>query len=56
MITKIKEKIVEPTKLEVDSIFILKIKAIRGLTYDEIKNNYSYSELKDFKYGELKGD
>lgn len=53
---KIIEKIVEPSKIEVGSTFLLKIKAIRYLTYREIKENKTYKALKSFKYGQLKGD
>lgn len=53
---KIKEILVEPNKIEVGSTFLLKIKAIRYLTYREIKENKTYTELKDLTFGQLKGD
>lgn len=53
---KIIEKIVEPSKIEVGSVFLLKIKAIRYLTYKEIKENKTYTELKEFTFGQVKGD
>lgn len=52
--SKIQEIIVEPTKVQVGSTFKLKIKAIRYLTYKEMKNkNYSY--YKNYKYKDIKG-
>lgn len=53
--SKIIEKIVEPTKIQVGSIFKLKIKVIRYLKYKEMKTkNYNY--FKSIKYGDLKGE
>lgn len=54
--SKIKEIILEPSKITVGSTFLLKIKAIRYLTYRELKNRNNYAEVKDFKYSQLKGD
>ncbi len=53
--SKIIEKIVEPTKIEVGSTFRLKIKAIRYLTYSEIKEQ-TISKLKQFTITEMKGE
>lgn len=51
---KIVEKILEPSKIFTGSNFLLKIKAIRHATYNEllsknfenIKNNFTYKNLK----------
>lgn len=52
---EIKEKILEPSKIYVGSSFLLKIKAIRSTTYNELKiKNYTY--IKTYKYKDLKGD
>lgn len=53
--SKIIEKIIEPSKPETGSIFKLKIKAIRYLTYSEIKNK-TVSKIKQYKVSELKGE
>ena len=54
---KILETIIEPTKIEVGSIFKLKIKAIRFTTYNEFKTNQkTYNDLNSYTYGDLKGD
>jgi len=51
---KIIEVITEPARVETGSKFVLKIKAIRYLTYKEMKNkNYSY--YKNYKYKDIKG-
>lgn len=55
MATKILEKILEPSKVFVGSTFLLKIKAIRYLTYEEVKEK-NYNSIKDYTYNELKGD
>lgn len=55
MATKIIEKITEPAKITVGSTFLLKIKAIRYLTYAEVKTK-AYNEIKTYTYAELKGD
>lgn len=52
---KIKEKIIEPARVEVGSIFKIKIKAVRGATYNELKD-LTYEEVTDYTYGQLKGD
>lgn len=56
MSNKIIEKTVEPSKIEVGSTFLLKIKAIRYLTYQEIKDNFTYSTIQNHTYSELKGE
>lgn len=53
--SKIIEKIVEPTKIQVGSIFKLKVKAIRYLTYGEIKK-IKVEKIKQYTVGELKGE
>lgn len=55
MATKIIEKITEPAKITAGSTFLLKIKAIRYLTYAEVKTK-TYNEIKTYTYAELKGD
>lgn len=55
MRNKIIEKLIEPVKVETGSIFKIKIKAVRGLTYTEIQN-LTYRELKVYTYSQLKGD
>ena len=53
---KIIEKIVEPSKVYIGSTFLLKVKAIRYLTYKEVKDNFTYTTIQDYEYSELKGD
>lgn len=53
--SKIIEKIIEPSRIEVGSTFRLKIKAIRYLTYAEIKEQ-TISKLKQFTIAEMKGE
>ena len=52
---KIAEKIVEPSKIEVGSTFLLKIKAIRYLTFNELKTK-TFEEVKKFTFNKLKGE
>ena len=56
MPNKIKEVIVEPNKIYVGSTFKLKIKAIRYLTYSELKEKLKYETLKKYSYSKLKGE
>ena len=54
--SKIIEKIIEPFRIEIGSIFLLKIKVIRHATYEELQNK-TYQYVKDtFTYENLKGD
>ena len=53
--TKILEKIVEPSKIEVGSTFLLKIKAIRYMTYAELKKQ-KVSKVREYTVAELKGE
>ena len=55
MSNKIVEIITEPSKIEVGSTFLLKIKAIRHLTYEEVKTK-TYNQIKEYSYNELKGE
>lgn len=55
MSNKIIEIITEPDKIRVGSTFLLKIKAIRYLTYDEVKTK-NYNKIKEFTYNEMKGE
>ena len=52
---KIIEKILEPSRIEVGSTFKLKIKAIRYLTYAELKEQ-TISKMKQYTVAELKGE
>lgn len=57
MSTKIIEKIIEPSRVEIGSIFKLKIKAIKYLTYNELKTkSYSYYKNNNITYNDLKGE
>ena len=53
--SKIIEKILEPSRIEVGSTFKLKIKAIRYLTYAELKQQ-TVSSIKQYTVAELKGE
>lgn len=52
---KITEILIEPTKIYVGSSFLLKIKAIRHLTYEEVKTK-TYEQIENYTYANLKGD
>lgn len=54
MANKITEIIVEPTKLYVGSSFRLKVKAIKYVTYNEVKTK-TYNDIKNYTYNALKG-
>lgn len=54
--SKIKEIIVEPNPLYVNSNFTIKIKVQRGLTFKELKDTYTFNEATQYSFGELKGD
>ena len=53
---KIIEKIIEPSHIEVGSTFLLKIKAIRYATYQELKNRFDYTTIQQYTYSQLKGE
>lgn len=53
---KIIEKIIEPSHIEVGSTFLLKIKAIRYATYQELKNRLNYTTIQQYTYSQLKGE
>ena len=55
MANKIIEKILEPSKIYVGSNFLLKIKAIRYATYEEVKAR-TFNSIKSYTYKQLKGD
>lgn len=55
MVNKIIEKILEPSRIETGSSFLLKIKAIRHTTYEELKTK-TYNQVKNYTYSELKGE
>ncbi len=55
--SKIKEIILEPSKINAGSNFLLKIKAIRYATYQELKSKVTYTDVQDdYKYSDLKGE
>lgn len=54
--SKIKEIIVEPQPLYVNSNFKIKIKVQRGMTFKELKDEITFNELKEYSFNELKGD
>ena len=54
--SKIKEIIIEPSKVYAGSIFKLKIKAIRYAQYRELKQKLTYNTTKQYSYSELKGE
>lgn len=53
--SKIIEKIIEPSKINVGSIFKVKIRVIRYATYEELKVK-TVNYLKDFSIADLKGE
>ena len=53
---KIIEKIIEPSRIEVGSNFLLKIKAIRYATYGEVKNKATYDTMRQYSYNQLRGE
>ena len=55
MSNKITEVILEPTTIYTGDRFKLKVKAIRYLTYDELKT-LTYNQVKNFTWGNLKGE
>lgn len=52
---KILEIITEPSEIKVGSTFLLKVRTIRYLTYDEVKIK-TYDAIKQYTYNELKGE
>lgn len=52
---KIVEKILEPSRIEVGSTFKLKIKAIKYITYAELKEK-TVSKIKQYTVANLKGE
>ena len=56
MSNKITNVLIEPSEIIEGSTFLLKIKAIRYATYDNIKNKLTYSELENYTYSQLKGE
>lgn len=55
MSNKIREIIVEPSKIEVGSTFKIKVKVDRFLTFEETKN-LTVKELSKFTVEQLKGE
>lgn len=56
MSNKITKVLVEPSKIIEGSTFMLKIKAIRYATYQELKDKLTYTTLEDYTYSQLKGE
>ena len=52
---KIAEIRIEPSEIYTGQKFKLKVKAIRFVTFDELKE-ITFNQVKDFTFGELKGD
>lgn len=52
---KIKEILIEPNVIHTGSSFKLKIKAVRGATYEELKS-ITWNDLKKYTYSDLKGE
>ena len=55
MSNKITEVVLEPTQIYTGNTFKLKVKAIRYVTFDELKT-LTYNQVKQFTYGNLKGE
>ena len=55
MSNKITEIIIEPSTVYTGDTFKLKVKAIRSITYNELKE-ITYNQAENFTFGELKGD
>lgn len=53
--SKIIEKIIEPSRIETGSIFKIKVKAIRYATYDEFKEK-TVDFIKNYTVADLKGE
>lgn len=53
--SKIKEIIVEPSRIEVGSIFKIKVRTTRYATYDEFKEK-TVDFIKDYTVDDLKGE
>lgn len=56
MSDKITKVLIEPSKIIEGSTFLLKIKAIRYATYEELKTKLTYTTIQDYTYGQLKGE
>lgn len=55
MPNKITEVIIEPTTIYTGDRFKLKVKAIRYVTYDELRE-LTYNQVRNFTWGNLKGE
>ena len=56
MSNKITKVLIEPSKIIEGSTFLLKIKAIRYASYEELKTKFTYTTLQDYTYSQLKGE
>ena len=54
MANKIVEVLTEPNEIYKETNFLLKIKVIKYITYNEAKTK-AYNEIKNYTYNELKG-
>lgn len=55
MSNKISEIIIEPSQVYAGDTFKLKVKAIRYVTFDELKE-ITFNQVKNFTFGNLKGE
>lgn len=55
MSNKITEVVIEPSQVYTGDRFKLKVRAIRGLTYNELKT-LTYTQAMNYTFGELKGE
>lgn len=55
MSNKIVEVRIEPTEVYTNQKFKLKVKAIRYLTFEELKT-LTFDQVKQFTFGQLKGE
>ena len=53
---KIIEVITEPETIREGSPFMIKIKVVKQLIYQELKDYLTYDLVKNYSYGKLKGD
>lgn len=55
MSNKITNILIEPSRVFTNNKFKLKVKAIRYVTYDELKT-LTYNQVRNFTWGNLKGE
>lgn len=54
--SKIKEIIIEPNPLYVNSNFKIKVKVQRGVTFQEMKDRMTFNTADDYSFNDLKGE